>query len=225
MIIDPLYEPEALAATCPAVTPRSLRNMTKSHRSYRFRPPRQTGELSAEYAERTRQWRYEEACVKHILDRVKLSDLRQELWKEHKRNDGDDFGRLTLDDFQRRTGFPLWLGSRHLKWGGQLSIKSVLRDFESTPMYRAVCEVGHAIPLHFADRSFGVIFPVPKLKFMALHTLASDSWGGATRIVLPTSRHGLTFHMERLDDLLDVVGPPESWQICSQELNRHPRCT
>jgi hypothetical protein len=197
--------------------------MISSRKRYRFRPPQRRGEPRTEYAGRLKQWRYEEACVKYVLDYVQLPGLRKELWKKHKSNDPEDFGRLTLADFRQQTNFPVWLGSRHMTWRRQPSMKTVLRDFANTPMLHAACDVCSSNPQQSVDRPFGVVFPVPKVKFMALHTLVSDHWSGAARMVMPTKIPGLTFFLERLDDLLDAVGPQESWQTCSHELNGRPQ--
>jgi hypothetical protein len=152
-----------------------------------------------------KDWVYEEAVVKHLIRRLELSaELGVELWKEHKENDPNDFGRLTLSAFCRKTSFPVWLASRRLANIRQLPLSKLLCDFRSAHMGQAFLDAAQAVPAGFAWS--GLIFPAPGTKFMALHTYASKLQPGATRLVIPQSKQGVVV-LEPLCRLLAAIGP------------------
>ena len=184
-------------------------------KGFRIKAPQYQWESHEEWAERNGEWQYEEAVVKHLISRLQLpSELGVELWKEHKRDDPDDFGRLTLPAFCMETRFPVWLGSRRFKGDRQLPLAKFLRQFTLTPMYEALVAIRRATPDGF--EWFGLVFPVAGAKFMALHTFESELEPGTTRMVIPRKRGGVIV-LEPLSRLLDAVGARDSWQSCSCE--------
>jgi len=183
--------------------------MTPTKR-FRMNVLRRAGESKGEWAERNRQWQYEEAVVKHVIRRLELpDDLGVELWKEHKQTDWEGFGRLTLPAFCQKIKFPVWLGSRRFNAERQLPLARFLREFGFTHMCEALVDISKTAPDHY--KWFGLVFPVPGAKFMALHTRESELKPGVTRVVIPQSHHGAVL-LEPLSRLLDAVGPPYSWQ-------------
>ena len=172
---------------------------------YRLRAPRREGESFADRIKREKNWRYEEATVKHLLAHFQMQDLAQKLWSKHKSNSAEDFGRLALSDFQQEVGFPVWLGARRITTRRQPSIGKFLREFARTPMYRVFCETWDSTPEHMADYPVCAVFPVPKTRFMALHTFESNTVVSTTQITIPHPRLGVVMTMEPLANLLEAL--------------------
>jgi hypothetical protein len=118
----------------------------KSRTHFRMQSPRFPGEDKEQWAERNREFMYEEAIVKYLIRQLQLPTvLRSKLWAKHKSDSSDDFGRLTLSVFCLETRFPVWLGSRQLKDQRQLPLSKLLRDFHSTHMCRALMDTSRSL--------------------------------------------------------------------------------
>ena len=176
---------------------------------YRFRRP-QRGFLppSREELDLEKQQRYEEAVVKRLLKRTGRWGMRFKLWNQQKNQ--VDFGRLAFCDFQAETGFPMWLETRRMDLAGHSSLVNLLRNFDRTPIFDAFREIWHASPARVEGCPVGLVFPAPRIKYMVLHTWASDLRPGATRIAVPLDDDSV-LALEELDDLLKALGPPEDW--------------
>jgi hypothetical protein len=61
------------------------------------------------------------------------------------------------------------------------------------------------VPDYMKDQPVCAIFPVPKTRFMALHTIESPLATDTTRIVIPHPRLGRVFTMEPLSKLLEAL--------------------
>ena len=150
---------------------------------------------------------YEEAVVKHLFRCLDVpEDLGIELWKEDARKSLHDFGTLKLSAFCQRTRFPLWLGSKRFDAVRQLPLSKLLGQFEATHIYHAWHEVAQAAPDQ--RQPSGLIFPLNRTKFMALHTYPSELKPGATRVVIPRSRQTILV-LEPLKQLLRAI---RSWR-------------
>jgi hypothetical protein len=186
-------------------------NSTNKHAgTYRYRRPHQ-GFLSAicEDSDEEKQERYEEAVIKRILKHIGEWDLRYKLW--YKQKDQFDVGRLAFCDFQEYTGFPMWLGTRRMYMAKHLSLVNLLRD-SNQPFFAAFFEVSRAAPNRMAGCPVGLVFPVPGIKYMVLHNWPSGpAEHGDTRIAIPLT-NGSVLTLEKLDDLLEKVGDPDTWR-------------
>ena len=185
--------------------------MTKHHTdNYRFRRRQcRFGPPSREEIDLEKQQRYEEAVVKRLLRSIGKWDLRSKLW--HQQKNQFEFGRLAFCDFQEATGFPMWLGTRRMDLAGHSSLVNLFRNFDQTPIFAAYRELLRAIPKQAGGLPLGLVFPAPRIKYMVLHTRASNLRPDATRITVPLDDDSVLI-LEKLDDLLKALGPPESWQ-------------
>ncbi len=185
--------------------------------NYRFRRAQQGFcPPSREEIDREKQQRYEQEVVKRILKRTGNWDMRGRLWNMQQSQVG--FGRLAFCDFQEVSGFPMWLETRRMDLAKHASLVNLLRDFDRTPIFKAFWELRCAIPKHMEGVPVGLIFPAPRIKFMALHTWTSDLRPGATRIVVPLNDDSVLV-LEELDDLLKALRPPETWGDFKHEGN------
>jgi hypothetical protein len=172
---------------------------------YRFRVPAREDESPAAHAKRQRDWSYEESTVKHLLARFNMRELAQPLWSEHKNNSPEGFGRLSLSDFRKEIGFPVWLGARRISLSRQPSAAKLLRDFGYTPMFGAFREVCNGVPEDYKALPVCAIFPVPKTRFMALHTFESPLATDTTQVVIQNRSATRVFTMEPLSKLLEAL--------------------
>ena len=180
-----------------------------TQKRYRLRLPHREGESDADRKKREKNWRYEEATVKHLIEHFDRRELARQLWSEHKSNDPEDFGRLTLPDFQRKSGFPVWLGARRISSRRLPPIGRFLREFGHTPMYGAFRETWRSVPESMQGQPVCAVFPVPGTKFMAIHTFESERTVETTRIIMPHRRLGFVATMEPLDNLLEALEAAE----------------
>ena len=161
------------------------------------------------------QWRYEEAVVKHILKHYKIPQLGKKLWVVEKK--AWDYGRLTLLNFYEMTGFPIWLESRRIKWKRHSGFGEFLRYFSGTPIVKAFQELLDRKRALGFDVPGGLVFQVPKIKFLVLHNYPTELPAVSTRIEM--GRMGaIPLTLEPLNSLLDALAAKDKG-FCKQLQN------
>jgi hypothetical protein len=194
---------------------RSVRDKRK-RRGYRFRIPHQIarGYVHADVLQR--QWAYDESTVKYLLRRYGVKDLRSELWRMGKKQDG--FGHLLLADFCEVTQFPIWLQSRPIDIS-RLTLADSLGDISRTPIATALREIVQYVPAWAVEMPLGLVFPMPGVRFMTIHRWERDASDMGTQLLRPgrVGSRDIVWVMEPLGALLDKIDASGRMETCSAE--------
>ena len=194
---------------------RSMRDKRKRRR-YRFRIPHQIARGYVDADVLQRQWAYDELTVKYLLRRYGVKDLRRELWRMGKKQDG--FGHLLLADFCEVTQFPIWLQSRPIDVN-RLTLADLLGDISRTPIAAALREIVQYVPTWAVELPLGLVFRMPGVRFMVMHNWERHPCDGGTQLLRPgrVGSQDIVWVMEPLGALLDKIDASGRIETCSAE--------
>ncbi len=177
-----------------------------------------------EELEQWKQWRYEESVVKRIVKKFRSVDEWKWPFLRERENLGEGL-RIAFEDFQHKTDFPMWLATHRFPPKTRLSVLDVFRDWPTSAICRAWDEFAFERPWNLEHLPFGVVFPVPRIKFLVVHdrpvqddhgsVIEIYTTGGAVLVIQPLD--------DLLNDLLGDIGPSldgGSWEESDESIGR-----
>jgi hypothetical protein len=185
-------------------------------RGYRFQIPWRIARGYGNVKKLERHWAYEESTTKYILRRYGLKDLGRRLWRMGKEQDG--FGHLLLAEFCMVTQFPIWLQPCPIDTT-RLTLADLLGDLRRTPMAAALVQIARNVPTWAVELPIGLVFPVPGVRYMVMHSWGQDASSGGTQLLRPGRfrSRDMVWAIEPLGALLDKIGATGLMETCSDE--------
>jgi hypothetical protein len=148
---------------------------------------------------------YEEAAVKYVIKSLGLPQgLATQLWRENVCPYNPDLKFLTFHDFCSWTKIPIYLGSCHLGHVRQLPLSSILRNFESSHVFRAFTKLRSRAEGYTAT---ALVFNIPNFKFMCLHDADYEFRASVTQMTVPGDSR--TYVVEPLKCLMKTFNDSE----------------